>query len=150
MQTLSVDMSALSRMQIKAFFENNVPITQEQCNSKAREISGKPVVSPTTCQGGSSYTVASGAMVIQFRAPGSFLDMNLMRCIEEAYLDFVPRHRDCGPFGNLRVYAMNNIGGESMYLARDLLYKDDYMLLRNTIDSYAKFVYILLPIFRFL
>ncbi|KAK6004344.1 hypothetical protein QM012_008206 [Aureobasidium pullulans] len=138
MQQLSVDTSALSEMQIRDFFENNIPTTQKLCDDRAKEMTGK-TVSPTTCQGGSSYTVAAGETIVQFRRPDSFLDMDLMSSIEQAYQGFVPRHRDRGLFHNLRVYTMNNVGGQSMYLVRDLLYKDDYKLLRNTIDSYAKF-----------
>ena len=146
---MSVDMSALSAMQIRVFFENDTSVTQKQCDDRAREISGK-TVSPTTCQGGSSYTVAAGDNIIQFRTPGSLLNMSLMDTIEQAYLNFAPRHKDCGPFHNLRIYTMNNIGGESMYIARDSLYKDNYKLLRNTIDSFAEFVNTFLPMLSFL
>ena len=136
---MAVDMSALSRMQIGMFFAKNVPITQKQCDDKAKEITGKSV-SPTVCQGATSYTVEAGKDIVQFRVPESLLDMTFMNAIEQAYAEFTPKHRDYGPFHTLRVYAMNNIGGDSMYLARDYLQKNNYQLLRNTINSYARFV----------
>ncbi|KAH6651651.1 hypothetical protein BKA67DRAFT_593482 [Truncatella angustata] len=135
---MAVDMSALSRMQIEAFFERNAPVTQKQCNDKAKNITGKSV-SPTACQGGTSYTVDTGQVVVQFRVPGSLLDMVFMNCVEQAYPDFTPEHKDCGSFHNLHIYTMNNIGGTSMYLARAYLQGNNYELLRNTIDSYARF-----------
>ncbi|KAH8655628.1 hypothetical protein BX600DRAFT_500741 [Xylariales sp. PMI_506] len=45
--------------------------------------------------------------------------MIFMKNIEQAYPQFTPQHKDCGSFDNLHVYTMNNIGGVSMYLARD-------------------------------
>lgn len=149
LQEMSVDMSALSEMQIRVFFENNSSVTQKQCDDRAQEVSGQPV-SPTTCQGGSSYTVAAGDNIIQFRTPGSLLNMGLIGSIEQAYLNFTPRYKDCGPFHNLRIYTMNNIEGESIYIARGSLYKDNYKLLRNTIDSFAEFVNTFLPMLSFL
>jgi hypothetical protein len=146
---MAVDMSALSRMQIGAFFERNAPITQRQSNDKAKSISGKSVT-PTACQGGTSYTVDAGQVIVQFRAPSSPLDMIFMKSIEQAYPDFTPRHKDCGSFHNLHVYTMNNIGGLSMYLARAYLQRNNYELLRNTIDSYARFVRINAPAILFL
>jgi hypothetical protein len=136
---MAVDMSALSRMQIETFFAKNSPITQKQCDDKAKEVTGKSV-SSTVCQGGTSYTVEAGKDVVQFRVPGSLLDMTLMNAVEQAYADFTPKHKDHGPFHTLRVYTMNNIGGDSMYLARDYLQKNNYKLLQNTINSYARFV----------
>ncbi|KAI1827103.1 hypothetical protein F4861DRAFT_529394 [Xylaria intraflava] len=131
-------MSALSRMQIETFFDRNAPLTQRQCDDKARSISGESVT-PTTCQGGTSYTVDAGQVIVQFRDPSSPLDMVLIDSIEKTYPDFTPRHKDHGLFHNLHVYTMNNIGGVSMYLARGFLQRNNYELLRNTIDSYARF-----------
>lgn len=136
---MAVDMSALSRMQIETFFERNAPITQKQCDDKAKSISGNSVT-PTACQGGTSYTVDAGQVIVQFRSPNSPLDMSFMNSIEQAYPGFTPRHKDCGSFHNLQVYTMNNVGGLSMYLARGHLQRNNYELLRNTIDSYARFV----------
>ncbi|KAJ2989334.1 hypothetical protein NUW58_g3519 [Xylaria curta] len=135
---MAVDMSALSRMQIETFFERNAPVTQNQCNDEAQRISGQSVT-PTACQGGTSYTVDAGQVVVQFRAPSSPLDMIFMNSIEQAYPGFTPQHKDWGSFHNLHVYTMNNIGGLSMYLARASLQRNNYELLRNTIDSYARF-----------
>lgn len=132
-------MSSLSQMQIETFFKRVALVTQKQCNNKAKEISGKSVI-PTACQGGTSYTVDAGQVIVQFRIPSSPLDMTFMNSIEQAYPDFTPRHKDCGSFHNLHVYTMNNIGGLSMYLARGFLQRNNYELLRNTIDSYARFV----------
>ncbi|KXJ89677.1 hypothetical protein Micbo1qcDRAFT_164982 [Microdochium bolleyi] len=135
---MAVDISALSMMQIGVFFQENAPVLQTQCNDKARDITGKSVT-PTACQGGTSYTVDAGQVIVQFRAPDSPLDMMLMKSIEQAYPGFTPQHKDHGLFHSLHVYTMNNIGGVSMYLARDSLHKNNYALLRNTIDSYARF-----------
>ncbi|KAI1147178.1 hypothetical protein F4825DRAFT_438217 [Nemania diffusa] len=135
---MAVDMSSLSQMQIETFFKRVALVTQKQCNNKAKEISGKSVI-PTACQGGTSYTVDAGQVIVQFRIPSSPLDMTFMNSIEQAYPDFTPRHKDCGSFHNLHVYTMNNIGGLSMYLARGFLQRNNYELLRNTIDSYARF-----------
>ncbi|KAI1261959.1 hypothetical protein F5Y18DRAFT_400249 [Xylariaceae sp. FL1019] len=135
---MAVDMSALSRMQIGAFFQANAPITQEECNEEAQRISGQPV-SPTACQGGSSYTVDAGKVVVQFRKPNSALDMDMMEYIEQAYSGFAPRHRYCGLFHNLYVYTMSHMGGVSMYLARAHLQRNNCELMRNTIVDYARF-----------
>ncbi|KAH8744665.1 hypothetical protein F5883DRAFT_588973 [Diaporthe sp. PMI_573] len=134
----AVDMSALSQMQIETFFARNPSVTQEQCNHKAQSITGKSVT-PTACQGGTSYTVEAGQVVVQFRVPGSLLDMDFIQNIELAYQGFTPQHEDRGPFGGLRVYTMNNMGGISMYIARAHLQRNNYALLRNTIDDYARF-----------
>lgn len=136
---MAVDMSALSRMQIEEFFKRNAPVTQKQCNDKAESLTGESVT-PTACQGGTSYTVDAEQVIVQFRVPGSLLDMPLMDSIEQAYQDFTPRHKDYGSFHNLNIYTMNNLGGISMYLARAYLQENNYKLLRNTIDSYARFV----------
>lgn len=135
---MAVDMSALSRMQIEEFFKRNAPVTQKQCNDKAESLTGEPVT-PTACQGGTSYTVDAGQVVVQFRAPDFLLDMSLMDSIEQAYQGFTPRHKDHGSFHNLNIYTMNNVGGISMYLARGYLQENNYKLLRNTIDGYARF-----------
>ncbi|KAI0107870.1 hypothetical protein GGR51DRAFT_515334 [Nemania sp. FL0031] len=135
---MAVDMSRLSRMQIEAFFKKNAPLTQKQCDDEAESISGKSVT-PTACQGGSSYTVDAGEVVVQFRTPSCPLDMPLMKSIEQAYSGFMPWHKDGGLFHNLHVYTMNNIGGLSMYESRGFLQRNNYELLRNTINCYARF-----------
>jgi len=136
---MAVNMSALSQMQIVTFFRRNDSVTQKQCNDKAESMAGE-LVSPTACQGGTSYTVYAGQVVVQFRVPGSLLDMNFIKSIEKAYQGFTPQHMDCGQLANLHVYKMNNIGGISMYLARENLQGNNYELLRNTINDYARFV----------
>lgn len=125
-------------MQIARFFQQNKSITQEQCNAEAQRLTGSSV-SPTPSQGGSSYTVESGGLVVQFRPPNSRLDIDMLQMIESAYHGFVPRHEEQGQFGDLHVYTMNNMGGTCMYLARDDLLRNDCYLLRFTLDDYARF-----------
>jgi hypothetical protein len=127
-------------MQIKAFFDRNTPITQKQCNENVESIAGKPLVA-TTCQGGCSYyTVEAGQVIVQFCDRYSLLDMNLMKTIEQSYPDFAPRIEDYGAFYTVYVYTMNNIGGMSMCPARGYLQENNYKLLRNAFNSYARFV----------
>ncbi|KAK1989134.1 hypothetical protein LZ30DRAFT_744584 [Colletotrichum cereale] len=130
--------SALSQYQIRRFFQENDSVTQQQCNAKARQITGQSVTT-TACQGGSSYTVEGGEVVVQFRVPSSNLDMDLLQSIEKAYCGFTPRHEYQGKLGQVSVYTMNNMGGACMYLARTELQSDNYSLLRFTIDDYARF-----------
>lgn len=40
----------------------------------------------------------------------------------------------------LHIYTMNNVGGISMYLARDQLHRHDCYLLRQTVQDYARSV----------
>ncbi len=141
---MSLDLSVLSQYQTKRFFQENTSVTQQQCNDMAQGITGQSVTS-TACQGGTSYTVEGGNLVVQFRAPNSPLDMALLQIIEQAYQGFVPRHKYRGQFGQLHVYVMNNVGGKSMYLARTELHVNDYRLLRFTIDDYARHVNPALP-----
>lgn len=136
---MSIDLSSLSRFQIRTFFEENTSVTQQQCNEMAQQLTGRSVTT-TPSQGGTSYTVEGGDVVVQFRAPYSPLDMDLLRDIEQAYPSFVPRHSYYGNCGDLFVYTMNNIGGACMYLARTELQNSSCYLLRSTIDDYARFV----------
>ncbi|KAJ3493578.1 hypothetical protein NLJ89_g10985 [Agrocybe chaxingu] len=142
---MSLDLSALSQHQILRFFRENASVTQPQCNEKAQQIIGQPVT-PTACQGGTSYTVEGGELVVQFRAPNSPLDMVFLQSVEQAYPGFAPRHEHRGQFGQLHVYVMNNVGGVSMYLARTELQDNNYRLLRITIDDYARRVTPALPL----
>ncbi|KAK3998380.1 hypothetical protein QBC44DRAFT_363917 [Cladorrhinum sp. PSN332] len=119
---MAPNIAALSRMQIERFFHQN--------NSS---------VTATPSQGGSSYTVEGGNVVVQFRVPHSTLDMDLLQSIEQTYQGFVPHHEYQGQLGQLSVYTMNNIGGACMYLARDELLSNDSYLLRVTLDDYARF-----------
>lgn len=132
-------MSELAKYQISKFFLNNTPVTQEQCDSEAARIAGASGT-PTAVQGGCSYTVIAGDYAIRFRAPDSALDIDLLRGVEKAYAGFTPHHENVGKFGELHVYRMNNIGGSSMYLARDRLNHDDYRLLKRTLKDYARSV----------
>lgn len=86
---MAVDMSALSRMQTNAFSENNVPVTQKQCDDKSQDLTGNSV-SPTACQGEASYTVNAGEVVVQFRCLDSLLGMSCITNIEQAYPGFTP------------------------------------------------------------
>ncbi|KAK1960034.1 hypothetical protein LY78DRAFT_750684 [Colletotrichum sublineola] len=135
---MPLDISALSEYQIQRFFQENDSVTQQQCNAEAQQITGH-YVTPTACQGGSSYTVEGGEVVVQFRVPSSILDMDLLQSIEQAYCGFVPRHEYRGNLGQVSVYTMNNVGGTCMYLSRDELQRDNCSLLRFTIDDYARF-----------
>ncbi|KAI1104363.1 hypothetical protein F4804DRAFT_341877 [Jackrogersella minutella] len=122
---MEANLLALSRYQIATFFENNAPITQGQRDDVARNITGHSV-NPTACQGGNSYTVYAGQFGIQFRDPGSVLDMDLMRVIERAYSGFTPQHNYHGTLGRLNIYTMNNMRGISMYLARTQFFASAY------------------------
>lgn len=133
------NISALSRYQIRRFFEENDSVTQQQCNAEAERIIDQPVTS-TASQGGTSYTVEGGGLVVQFRVPSSPLDMNLLQSVEEAYRGFAPQHQYRGKLGQVNVYVMNNMGGACMYLARTELQSSNYYLLRSTIDDYARLV----------
>ncbi|KAI1180364.1 hypothetical protein F4777DRAFT_529966 [Nemania sp. FL0916] len=135
---MEASISALSRYQISQFFTENAPVTQEQCNQEAERITGASA-SPSAVQGGTSYTVVAGESVVQFRADRSALDLQLLGCVEQAYAGFVPHHLHSGQEGNLHIYTMNNIGGISMYLARDQLRRDNCRLLQRTLEDYAKF-----------
>lgn len=131
----------LSRMQIQAFFEQNAPVTQAQCNTEAGRITGEPV-KPTAVQSGCSYTVVteSGSLVVQFRCNDSALDLGFLKDIEQAYEGFVPHHESVGKVGKVHVYRMNNVGGVAMYLARDQLHANDCLLMKQTLQDYARSV----------
>ncbi|ATY62491.1 kinase-like domain [Cordyceps militaris] len=133
------NISALSQYQIQRFFQENTSVTPELCNAEAEKIAGQSVTA-TLSQGGSSYTVEGGQVVVQFRLPSSDLDMDLLKSIEQAYRGFAPQHEYRGRLGQARVYSMNNMGGICMYLARTELQSDNYHLLRVTLDDYARLV----------
>lgn len=136
---MAPNIAALSRLQIRSFFEENTSVTQQQCNAEAQRITGQPVTA-TPSQGGTSYTVEGGGTVVQFRVPSSPLEINLLRSIEQAYGVFVPRHEYRGKLGQVNVYEMNNMGGTCMYLARDELQSNNFYLLWFTVDDYARLV----------
>ncbi|KAL6401224.1 hypothetical protein AUP68_16953 [Ilyonectria robusta] len=74
---------------------DNASTTQEQCNQTAEQILGRRV-RPAPVQGSTSYTVVPdddvGECVVQYRASDSSLDLDFLRCIEQTYGRFVPRH----------------------------------------------------------
>ena len=82
--------------------------------------------------------VVAGESIVQFRVPRSALDLDLLGYVERAYAGFTPHHSSAGREGELYIYTMNNVGGISMYLARDRLFRDNYCLLRETLKDYAK------------
>lgn len=131
----------LTKFQIANFFSRNAPATQELCDQEAERLAGMPV-RPTLVQGAASYTVMSGdnTCIVQFRCSSSALDMPLLKCVEQVYEGFTPRHKFIADFGGLHVYTMNNVGGISMYLARGELYKDNCRLLQHTVSDFARYV----------
>ncbi|KAF7419354.1 hypothetical protein PC9H_001941 [Pleurotus ostreatus] len=136
--------SDLSHYQISEFFSDNAPATQLQCNQEAERVAGAPA-SPSAVQGGTSYTVVAGDSVVQFRGAASALNLELLGYVEAAYPDFVPHHQRAGKLGDLDVYLMDNIGGISMYLAREELYRNNFQLLHQTLHDYARFLAAGLP-----
>lgn len=136
---MEASISRLSKKQISDFFSKTSHPTQQECDAEAERIAGTPV-HPTTVQGGSSYTVVGGELVVQFRHIDRGLDLQLLECVERAYAGFTPRHRSGGTVGNLPVYVMDDLGGVSMYLARDQLHLNNCLLLRQTMQDYAKSV----------
>lgn len=137
--TMGASIAALSQSQIRRFFQQNDSVKQEQCDAEAQRFTRRPVTT-TASQGGSSYTVEGGEVVVQFRVPSSPLDMDSIRSIEQAYRGFVPRHEYQGQLGQVHIYTMNNIGGTCMYLARTELQSNNCHLLRSTLDDYARLV----------
>lgn len=133
------NISGLSQLQIREFFEGNPSVTQEKCDELARQLTGQSV-SATACQGGTSYTVEGGQVVVQFRVPHSPLNTDFLQIIEQTYRGFTPQHHYQGQLGEVMVYTMNNVGGTCMYLARTELHLNSCHLLRSTIDDYARLV----------
>ncbi|KAK4141303.1 uncharacterized protein C8A04DRAFT_39239 [Dichotomopilus funicola] len=110
------NIAALSEYQIRSFFNQNDSVTREQCDAEAQRFTGQPVTA-TPSQGGTSYTVEGGDVVVQFRVPTSTLDMVFVRDIERTYQGFVPRHEYQGQLGQVHIYTMNNVGGSCIFLA---------------------------------
>jgi len=138
---MEASVAKLSKYQISTFFSDNTTATQKQCDQEAERLTGMSVHA-TSVQGGTSYTVMSDdeTCVVQFRSVSSALDIDLLECVQQAYMGLTPRHRWVGYLGELFVYTMGNVGGISMYLARDQLYKNDFFLLRRTLPDFAKYV----------
>ncbi|POR38964.1 Uncharacterized protein TPAR_00836 [Tolypocladium paradoxum] len=128
-------MAHLSRQQISEFFSKCAPTTQQQCDQEAKRIVGG-AIHPAPVQGGASYT-NDGALVVQFRAGRSALDLDLLGYIQQTYGGFVPRHELAGRLGELWIYTMDNIGGVAMYLAREQLHQHNCRLLHQTVKDFA-------------
>lgn len=142
-ENMEASIANLSRKQISDFFSENPQPTQQECEAEAERITGTSV-HPTALQGGTSFTVIGGTLVVQFRPGESALDLQLLQCVEQAYAGFVPQHRSGGKLGELHIYTMDDVGGISMYLARDQLHQHDCHLLRQTLQDYARFVDVLI------
>ncbi|KIY66631.1 hypothetical protein CYLTODRAFT_354692 [Cylindrobasidium torrendii FP15055 ss-10] len=137
---MEANLAELSKYQISRFFEKNAPATREECDLEAVRILGTPVHA-TSLQGGQSYTVLNSdeTRVIQFRAGYAALDMEFLEHIEQAYGRFAAHHESIGRLGQLHVYVMPNVGGVSMYLARDALNKNNFSLRKRTVQDFARF-----------
>jgi hypothetical protein len=138
---MEASIAKLSKYQISTFFSENASSTQQQCDQEAERLTGMSVHA-TPVQGGSSYTVVSDdeTCVVQFRSSRFALDIDLLQCVEQAYMGFMPRHQWVGYLGELYVYTMGNVGGISMYLARNQLCKNNFALLRRTVSDFARHV----------
>ena len=68
------------------------------------------------------------------------LDMGFLEHIEQAYGPFTPHHESVGKLGQLHVYTMLNVGGVSMYLARDALNQNNFSLRKYTVQDFARHV----------
>ncbi|ATY58629.1 hypothetical protein A9K55_002373 [Cordyceps militaris] len=135
---MEASIASLSKYQISQFFARHTPCTQAECNATAELIAGTSV-NPTAVQGGGSYTVIGGKVIVQFRAGDSALDLELLQCVGQAYPGFTPVPSSRGKLGKLDIYTMDDVGGISMYLARVDLQKDDCKLLHQTVQDYARF-----------
>lgn len=131
-------MAHLAKLQISQFFSPTLSITQDQCDQEAMRLTGQPC-HPVPVLGGESYTVLTDddTLVVQFRAADAALDLERIKCVENTYGSFVPRHKSVGKLGPLHVYTMGNIGGVAMYLARETLNQDNYRLLHQTVQDFA-------------
>jgi len=135
---MEASIASLSRYQISAFFQKHSSPTQQECDAEAKRITGTSVRS-TALQGGTSYTVVGGAVIVQFRAADYALDLQLLECAEQAYVGYTPDHESVGKLGELHIYTMNDISGVSMYLARVQLKQNDCYLMQQTLQDYARF-----------
>ncbi|OAR05885.1 hypothetical protein LLEC1_05663 [Akanthomyces lecanii] len=140
MQDLIAD---LTIMQIKNFFERTSGITQAQCNHYASTAVGQPVRA-SAVQGATSYTVegvnsAKGG-VVQFRSAEAALDVDKIQAAQIAYGPrFVSCPREAGCSAGLHAYVMDNVGGVSVYLAREELRANENRLLSCTVEDFAHF-----------
>jgi len=129
--------AALTRYQVKKFFSASGRPTQDQCDRYAASATGEQPTAMAV-QGGSSYTVAGAEVVVQFRAENAPLNLEFLHHVEQAYGNCMPWHTDSGKLGNLHVYTMRNVGGVSMYLARDSLQANNCYHLRQTLTDFAR------------
>ncbi|ETW85451.1 hypothetical protein HETIRDRAFT_32724 [Heterobasidion irregulare TC 32-1] len=137
---MEANLAKLSKFQISNFFEKNAPATQQECDLEAERITGMSIHT-TSLQGGQSYTVLTNdeTRVVQFRAGYAALDMGFLGYIEQAYGRFTPHHESSGKLGQLHVYTMLNVGGVSMYLARDALNRNNFSLRKCTVQDFARY-----------
>ncbi len=87
------------------------------------------------------YTVVpddDNGTVVQFRAADDAFNLDLLMSVEQAYGRFVPRHQRASNLGELHVYTMTNIGGVSVYLARDQLRAHRGHFLATTLQGFAE------------
>jgi len=138
---MEANLAKLAEYQISRFFEKNAPATQRSCDLEAIRITGTSVHT-TALQGGQSYTVLNSdeTRVVQFRAGYAALDMGFLGHIEQAYVRFTPHHEPIGKLGQLHVYTMLNVGGVSMYLAREALNRNNFSLRKYTVQDFARYV----------
>ncbi|KAF9488839.1 hypothetical protein BDN71DRAFT_1593803 [Pleurotus eryngii] len=108
----------------------NAPVTQWQCNQEAERITG---ASANNCSRWDRLTLSSLETIVQFRDTASAVNLELLGYAEAAYPKFIPHHQHAGKLEDLDVYLMNKIGGISMYLAWEELYRNDFQLLHQTL-----------------
>lgn len=137
--TVSME-SAMERFrqyQISKFFSENGRPSQQQCNEEDERITGVSP-KPTLVQGSRSYTVIPGDYAVQFRADSSPLDLELLSRVQKVYAGFVPETSHSGKLGELHIYKMEVVGGDSLYLTRDSLRENECVLLRQTLGDFAR------------
>ena len=130
----------LSRAQISMFFSSNTSATKEQCDKRAAELLGGPVLA-TPIQGGTSYTVQRHQVrkVVQFRA--SKLDMIHLGLIQQVYDKFVPYCLYYGLLGSLHVYIWDWVSGPAFCLVRrEMFTLDAEQRLSQTVQDFARSV----------
>ncbi|KAF4467338.1 kinase [Fusarium albosuccineum] len=136
-------MDALATYQIRNFFKQFSPITQEDCNRAAATISSGATITPTSTQGSQSYTVRASAhangFIIQFRDPNYALDVDLLTVARETYGQLVPIYQQCDGFLEpLRVYTINDVSGDALFLRNSHLHRpENFHLLQQTVQYFA-------------
>ena len=136
-------MDALATYQMRNFFKQFSPITQEDCDQAATAISRGATVTPTSTQGSQSYTVRASAgsngFIIQFRDPNYALDVDILTAARETYGQLVPIYQQCdGCLESLRVYTMNDVSGDALLLCNSYLHRPgNFHLLQQTVQDFA-------------